>query len=145
MWGGAGDDTLDASGNWYWSWWARLHGGSGDDVIKGGVARDTLSGGAGDGADKISGGDGDDILHGGVDHDHLHGGDGHDLLSGGDGLDTLSGGAGNDTLNGGGGAGYHVAGNTNNHGISVVPAPMFSNSPAVTTSSSTSIPLKATG
>ena len=104
MWGGTGDDTLDASGNWYWSWWAKLHGGEGNDVIKGGVARDTLSGGAGD--DWINGGNRADKLYGGDGNDTLDGERGHDDKVYGEGGDDLKdhgrsqmwGGAGNDTL-----------------------------------------------
>jgi hypothetical protein len=87
--GGAGNNTLDASG---FSHQATLIAGSGDDSLLGGKGNDVLSGE-----------DGNDTLDGGAGADSLDGGDGHDLLWGNAGADTLSGGLGNDSLDGGDG------------------------------------------
>jgi hypothetical protein len=70
----------------------------GDDEIKGGSGRDTADGGSD--TDEIKGGSGDDALFGGAGSDTLDGGSGNDELNGDDGNDTLNGGDGNDTLNG---------------------------------------------
>jgi PKD repeat protein len=61
MFGGTGDDTLDARGA---SGPAVLSGGAGNDVLWGGGGRNLLFGGAG--ADVLHGGSGDDLLVGGV-------------------------------------------------------------------------------
>ncbi|MEC8181426.1 MAG: calcium-binding protein, partial [Pseudomonadota bacterium] len=132
MWGGAGNDTLDASGSRHGSWWAKLYGGTGDDSIVGGHGRDTLGGGEGNdllrgGAnrDRLTGGTGDDLMidvgatwmFGGFGNDtldasasthrshaaDLNGGAGNDLVKGGAAADKLSGNAGDDTVFGGGG------------------------------------------
>ena len=75
--GGAGDDTLTASGAG-----AQLTGGAGADLIDGSTllasARLVADGGAGD--------------------DTLLGGAGNDTLAGGEGLDSIAGGAGNDDI-----------------------------------------------
>lgn len=78
-----------------------IHGGDGDDLIKGYNQHDTLYGDAGN--DIIKGYAGNDTLYGGDGKDYLFGSGGHDALYGGSGNDTLRGGSGNDTLNGGGG------------------------------------------
>jgi hypothetical protein len=59
--GGAGDDTLDASG--LTAARAALGGGAGSDVLSGGAAADTLAGGDGD--DSLAGGAGADAIAGG--------------------------------------------------------------------------------
>ena len=90
MWGGDGDDTLDASANWYYRWRASLNGDKGDDRIKGG-----------DGNDNLSGGWGNDWISGGGRADRLMGGHGDDTLDGGKQdrhTDTLSGSFGDDLL-----------------------------------------------
>ena len=61
LFGGEGDDTLDASGT---SGPAILSGGDGNDTLIGGSGRGLLLGGAG--ADSLSGGGGDDLLIGGA-------------------------------------------------------------------------------
>ena len=87
MWGGAGNDTLDASASHYGAWRARLYGGVGRDVLKGGA-----------GADLLSGGDHDDTIHGlGGHRDSLYGGAGDDYITD-YGHGSLWGGAGDDTL-----------------------------------------------
>lgn len=58
MWGGVGNDTLDASGGRHLKFRVALHGGSGDDRMKGCVGGDTLNGGIGD--DTIRDGRGSD-------------------------------------------------------------------------------------
>ena len=55
-----------------------------------------IHGGAGD--DKLKGGDGHDIIFGGLGDDYLSGHDGNDFLIGGDGWDKLKGEKGNDIL-----------------------------------------------
>jgi Ca2+-binding RTX toxin-like protein len=89
--GGAGNNTLDASG------FASLLGAG-----NGGV---TLNGG--DGNDTLLGGKGNDILHGGPGDDYLDGGLGDDSLYGEAGNDTLVTTSGNDYLNGGIGNDYY--------------------------------------
>jgi Ca2+-binding RTX toxin-like protein len=84
MWGGAGDDTLDAS---FSAVGTTLYGGEGSDVLKGSPFADFLYGEGGN-----------DTLVGGVGNDTLDGGPGDDLLRGGKGDDTLTGGAGSDTV-----------------------------------------------
>jgi len=62
-----------------------VHGGSGDDALRGGAGNDDLRGGAGD-----------DVFFGDAGNDDLHGGAGNDLFifGGGDGNDVFDGGAG---------------------------------------------------
>jgi Ca2+-binding RTX toxin-like protein len=67
-----------------------VHGGAGDDFIRG-DAQDNW----------IVGNGGHDILVGGEGGDWLQGGDGQDLLFGGNGFDQLDGGNGEDLLFGG--------------------------------------------
>lgn len=64
--GGAGNDTIDASG---FSGSTTLSGGDGNDIIKGGSGADTLSGGEGD--DTISGNAGADNIDAGAGTDTL--------------------------------------------------------------------------
>lgn len=79
----------------------RLHGGRGDDVIRGSAGRDRIEGNAG--RDSVTGGAEADLLLGGRGPDHLKGGGGPDVLRGNGGNDTLTGRAGGDTLLGGAG------------------------------------------
>jgi Ca2+-binding RTX toxin-like protein len=88
-----------------------VHGGPGDDVVRGaafGERSETIYGG--DGADKLEGGLGNDVIDGGPGDDpKLEGHGGADVVRGGDGNDTLLGDAHNtpaapDVLDGG--AGY---------------------------------------
>ena len=104
--GGAGND--------------QIRGGSCDDVVFGDDGRDVILLGEGDnwadggggndliagrsGTDTIHGGGGNDSLYGGKGRDHLYGGIGNDRLSGGGGSDLLVGGLGNDRLWSGSGA-----------------------------------------
>jgi Ca2+-binding RTX toxin-like protein len=64
-----------------------MHGGAGNDSLKGGTA-----------ADQLFGDDGNDTLAGGTGNEFLYGGSGDDKLTGGGGNDYLSGGSGNDTF-----------------------------------------------
>ena len=95
--GGEGDDALTGR-------WVSLHGGDGDDTLRGDSGAEVMHGDAGN--DVLDGlGDGD-YLHGGAGDDTIRGGDGHDNLLGGTtidsglaaGIDALDGGAGNDSL-----------------------------------------------
>jgi Ca2+-binding RTX toxin-like protein len=88
VYGGTGNDTIDASGNTGNNY---LAGGAGDDTINGGIGRDTLDGGSGhnqlySGSTKAG------------EYNILHGGSGFDTLYGGGGADSLYGGAGQDSL-----------------------------------------------
>jgi Ca2+-binding RTX toxin-like protein len=99
---------------------AIVHGGAGNDHLKGGGGRNEMFGDAGN--DILIGGAGDDVLVGGLGNDkllglagqdHLEGGAGNDVLNGGEGDDLLFGDEGNDKLVGGlgndeiwGGAGH---------------------------------------
>ncbi len=85
--GGAGDDTLDASGS---TSRVRQYGNDGDDTLIGGEGRDIQQGG-----------DGDDTISGGGDRDNIRGGEGADRLSGDEGRDTIRGDAGDDVIIGG--------------------------------------------
>ncbi len=58
----------------------------------------------GEGRDVLHGGDGDDYMRGYHGPDELHGGGGNDTMHGDTGADTLRGGAGDDTMTGGNGA-----------------------------------------
>ena len=79
----AGNDIvlLDRSGTLWQqpiSVGAKVHGGIGNDTVRGGF-----------GADVLMGGDGDDTVRGGFGKDVLMGGDGDDVLDGSDGYDTV--------------------------------------------------------
>ncbi|WP_445626190.1 beta strand repeat-containing protein [Nostoc sp. DSM 114167] len=95
--GGAGDDTLNASGS---SGDNLLFGGDGNDFlnISGYVYlyTDNYSNSRSSGKNLLSGGDGNDTLT-------ASGGTGNNTLNGGNGDDSLTGGSGNDSLTGGGG------------------------------------------
>lgn len=95
-----------------------LHGGLGDDTMRGLDGDDLLNGGGGDdhigggfGDDTISGGDGDDLMGAGFGDDSVSGGFGHDVVAGGAGNDTLDGGDGNDSMSGSYGHDFITAGN----------------------------------
>ena len=126
--GGAGDDTITASGGsdiitggagndlligdpggpdllTYQQSEDTLVGEAGDDVLHGGDAGDELLGGIGQdtlfgegGNDGLRGEDGADLLHGGAGHDRITGEAGRDRLYGADGQDILQGGPGDDRL-----------------------------------------------
>jgi len=109
--GGAGDDTLDASGLSGVA--VEFDGGEGKDtLLAGSGAAATLTGGDGDdtlnaaealGAVYIDGGAGDDRISGGTAAGATNvilGGDGDDRITAGDGDDQITGGAGLDSLSG---------------------------------------------
>ena len=116
--GGAGNETLDATG---FSGTAWLYGGSGADTLLAGSGNDYLDGGTGN--DSLVGGAGIDILNGatgagdtlmaGLGDTTIYGSPfadvidaaaGNDLIYGDGGSDNITGGAGNDTIVGGTGA-----------------------------------------
>jgi Ca2+-binding RTX toxin-like protein len=117
--GGAGNDTIDASGVLSA---VQFNGGPGDDTIynsdnaasdiHGGANNDTLIGSAkvantmfgDDGNDTITGNVFNDVFHGGAGNDTITGNGGDDRLFGEDGDDTLTTLAGNDYLDGGPGS-----------------------------------------
>ncbi len=78
--GGAGNDTINASG---------LHAGQANLTINGGDGNDTITGSAGN--DTVIGGRGNDVANLGAGNDTF-------VWNPGDGSDTVDGGAGNDTL-----------------------------------------------
>jgi Ca2+-binding RTX toxin-like protein len=83
VYGGDGDDTLDAAGGSFEpATGAGLSGDAGDDRIVGSAHSDGLSGGDGD--DSLSGGDGSDRLRGGFGTDSMDGGSGTDRVDYGD-------------------------------------------------------------
>jgi Ca2+-binding RTX toxin-like protein len=117
--GGAGNDTINASGMpalmvttlsgdsgndrlLGGALPGELGGGDGNDTLSGGRSFDTLEGEAGN--DRLFGGAGRDGLEGGLDNDRLDGGTGNDSLDGGSGNDVLIGGRGNDEIACGDGA-----------------------------------------
>jgi Ca2+-binding RTX toxin-like protein len=120
MYGGPGNDTLEADGNGPGdTLWAGpgddllrgngdvMNGEAGNDTILGGKDGDWCTGGkgndvinAGDGEDTVRGDEGRDQLFGDLGDDTIHGGAGNDLLRGGDGLDWLYGDEGNDSIYG---------------------------------------------
>lgn len=99
LFGGAGDDILDASTGLGKN---RLYGGTGDDELFagsrdrlfGGDGNDILDASVGKGSNRLYGGTGNDTLFGGS-RDFLFGGNGDDQLFVGEG-DTLTGGDGRD-------------------------------------------------
>jgi len=112
--GGAGNDVIDLSGVGS-GFTVEIHGGEGNDTLKGGASDDLLFGDGGndtieggDGADEIHGGDGNDVLRGENGADQLFGETGNDILEGGLGADLLDSGPGDDNLNGGGGDDFYV-------------------------------------
>jgi Ca2+-binding RTX toxin-like protein len=109
--GGAGDDVVDLSTGGDLGGYTNVDGAAGGDSLTGGSRRDYFEGGTGN--DTLRGGDSEDHLNGDAGRDQLHGGDGNDglngnagrdVLLGNDGDDWLTGGAGNDTMTGGAGA-----------------------------------------
>ena len=96
---GAGNDYVvleDSAGE---NWQAVLHGGAGNDTLRGAQQNDVLFGDSGD--DRLFGEKGDDILTGGDGDDRLFGGEDRDLLIGGRGRDWLFGFHDDDLLIGG--------------------------------------------
>ena len=80
---------------------ADIHGGNGNDLLRGTSSSEKMYGNAGN--DSLYGYGGNDQLHGQNGHDYLNGGDGNDSMYGGDdnsGWDTLIGGNGSDQLHG---------------------------------------------
>lgn len=125
LWGGDGDDEIDATGAQYGP---KVYGEDGNDVLRlrsavseladGGAGDDTIIGGAyvygGDGNDVITmqysnyggqaGGDaGDDLISAATSGNTIDGGAGGDTLTGNIATDHLRGGADNDVIDGGGG------------------------------------------
>jgi Ca2+-binding RTX toxin-like protein len=102
--GNGGDDTITmvATGGYV----STIDGGAGNDTIDatGSTVGLTLLGGLGN--DVLTGGSGDDVLDGGAGNDTLNGGAGNDTISGGDGNDTIAVDTttGIDTIDGGAGA-----------------------------------------
>jgi len=115
-----------------------IHGGTGNDQIRGGSCNDTVFGeegrdvillGSGDnwadggggndlitargGSDTIRGGGGNDSLYGGPGRDYLYGDIGNDRMNGGGGSDLLVGGLGNDRIWAGAGADVILGGRGN--------------------------------
>ena len=97
VYGGSGDDDIDASG--------AISAGGGDDwvnvgkkssVVQGGGGSDRLNGGIGN--DRLSGGKGIDILSGGHGNDRVFGGSGNDIIGGDSGTDLIWGMGGKDTI-----------------------------------------------
>ncbi|AFZ31805.1 glycerophosphoryl diester phosphodiesterase [Gloeocapsa sp. PCC 7428] len=109
LFGGAGDDTLDATAGQGDN---RLYGDSGNDELLAGI-RDRLFGGDGNDILDASQGRGDNRLYGGAGNDTLFAGSG-DSLFGGDGDDQLFAGTGDNILTGGDGSDqfWIVAGET---------------------------------
>ena len=73
-----------------------IHGGDGNDVIRGGAQPSNLSNADQFGDGISDGGAGNDIVLGGGGHDRINGGDGDDKLYGGALADAYDCGAGND-------------------------------------------------
>ncbi len=82
--GGAGGDTLDASGA---TKLVTLNGNGGNDMLTSGVLGSTINGGAGN--DTLNGGVGVDVINGGAGNDTIDSDTGLDVLTGGDGDDTF--------------------------------------------------------
>lgn len=98
LFGGAGDDTLDATAGQGDN---RLYGNSGNDELLAGI-RDRLFGNAGNDILDASQGRGDNRLYGGTGNDTLFAGSAEgDRLFGGDGDDQLFAGTGDNILTGG--------------------------------------------
>src|SRR5262249_1897294 len=111
--GGAGDDLFDLSRVDDNNIDVEIHGGDGNDTIKGpkhaksvklfgDAGNDNITGG--DGPDLIDGGVGDDTIAGGAGNDTITGGEGADQIDGGTGDDVIDGGTGDDQISGGGGS-----------------------------------------
>lgn len=118
LWGGAGDDVIDAGGAGATAHFESSTGpvtvdmaagtvrGQGNDtlvnigMVIGSLHDDTMTT---DGSAVLVGSDGDDVLIGSPSTDSLYGGDGSDQLTGDSGDDELTGGAGSDQIDGGAG------------------------------------------
>ena len=92
VYSGDGNDFL---GGYYVEGGVLIHGGGGNDLIRGSTSDDVLSGG--DGNDWLYGWAGDDVLIGGAGRDSLQAFEGDDVLYA-DGDDAFSGGEGWDTV-----------------------------------------------
>lgn len=141
LFGGDGDDIINASLRFEITGNQLIDGGDGNDTLHGGAGNDTINGRDGDdtifgdnvlgsatlpvgatGADVIAGGDGNDTVDGGRGNDSINGNQGEDSLLGGAGGDTISGDSGLDTIQGqqgddsllGGGSNDAVNGNEGN-------------------------------
>ncbi|MEO7689450.1 MAG: calcium-binding protein [Sphingomonas sp.] len=104
LYGGDGDDLIDASASEYGP---GLYGDAGNDTLIGGRGYETMHGGTGDdiidgnyGYDILWGDEGSDTIDGGSFRDNIFGGDGNDTLYGAGDADNVYGGEGNDTLYG---------------------------------------------
>jgi len=108
LYGGNGNDTLDATASFYSM---ELYGDAGNDTILGGLSE--VHGGTGDdiitGGERVHGDDGNDTItvtdigasygyYGDAGDDHIIGWNNNDVLFGGSGADILEGGGGNDSL-----------------------------------------------
>jgi hypothetical protein len=117
VYGGYGNDTIHADSTIGKP--MEIHGGAGDDWIRGGTFSDKLYGGTNgtstvfeSGNDRIEGMDGNDFIRGSVyGNNHLRGGVGKDSVYGGQGRDTIYGDAGDDSLSGSTGNDYLYGGN----------------------------------
>nr|MBC8289851.1 hypothetical protein [Planctomycetota bacterium] len=110
LFGGDGDDVINASLRFEISGNQLVDGGDGNDTLHGGAGNDTINGR--DGADEIFGDNilgsatlpvgatGADVIAGGDGNDTVDGGRGDDSINGNQGEDSLLGGAGGDTING---------------------------------------------
>ena len=102
--GGEGNDLIRGLGG-NDNLWGEEH----DDRLEGATGNDWLHGGSGE--DELYGGEGDDLIHGDDDNDSIWGGSGADLLHGDDGNDLIHGDAGNDQVWGGSGIDLVYGGN----------------------------------
>jgi hypothetical protein len=78
LYGGTGDDRLLAVGDTA----IEIHGGAGDDMIRGALGNDILIGDGGN--DTLMGGDGRDVLIGGIGSDRIFGNTSDDILIAGE-------------------------------------------------------------
>ena len=104
VWGGAGNDELDAGWTTGGAAIALTDYSHNDiEIVIGGYGADTILGNGL--ANTLIGGGGDDIISGLAGNDLLYGGRGNDTLDGGSGSDTLAGGQGADVYLWGAGSG----------------------------------------
>jgi Ca2+-binding RTX toxin-like protein len=117
VFGGNGNDSINASGALVGNVRLSLNGDAGNDTIFGSEDADTVVGGdgndllygnagddtmiAGDGNDNLYGQAGNDSMQGNAGDDSLRGNDGNDTIEAGDGFDVLLGQNGDDSLDGG--------------------------------------------
>lgn len=119
--GGAGDDTIGATG---FSGDLTVNTGNGDNLVNAGSGNDLVIGGLG--SDTLNGGGGMDTLFGSGGKDALDGGLGDDVLKGqGATGDSLTGGAGNDFIDGG--AGVDIVVETSTGDITLTDTQLFAN------------------